>query len=342
MNENPFQNPLNPNPDVDPAEIAPSENDVFTVGGSDGINGNEQIINCDGCTININEIQTPSATMTPSATQAPTPSPSPTRNRPQRTRPWPYHGVVGDGNGRSTNWPWFMGPPPKGNTCDDPPCTPAFFRKKRSTGKNIQKYGLVELVLPFNIKLTNPVPDSCCVEETKFCGLSNSFLYQSPPPPPVLTTPNDPVGSNDPFSPINPNFFPGGPNMQNLPNAQNSFLLSNSTNSTFLNTTVLSVPTISSTSVTTPTSVPATTTTTTPKTEHENINIQGCYKKFGMASVISRLEMEVYIFIPIGLAALNHFVQIIFSICLCITPPPADQKYSNHYGRRPIKVSGIL
>ena len=192
------------------------------------------------------------------------------------------------------------------------------------------------------------MPDSCCVEETEFCGLSNSFLYQSPPMPPKPVMPNDVSSTSpvDPFSPINPNFFPSGPNFQNLPNAQNSFFQSNSSSS---NTTVLSVTpstTISSTTVSATsltanfsTSVPAT--TTTLKTEHENIHIQGCYKRFGIASVISRLEIEFYIFIPISLAALNHFLQILFSICLCITPP-ADQKYSNHYGRRPIKVSGIL
>ena len=66
MNENPFQNPLNPDLENDPVEnpVSPTENDVFTVGGSDGIDGNEQIINCEGCTININEIQTPSITIT--------------------------------------------------------------------------------------------------------------------------------------------------------------------------------------------------------------------------------------------------------------------------------------
>ena len=82
--------------------------------------GDLPAINCSSCTINLHQPPSP----TTPTTFSPTTTTLDPRNRRTGTPPWPY--------GRK-KWPWFMGPPPKNNECNDPNprnCVAARFRRE--------------------------------------------------------------------------------------------------------------------------------------------------------------------------------------------------------------------
>jgi len=131
--------------------------------------GDVPTINCSSCTINLHQ---PPAPTTP-VTYSPTTTTLDPRNRRTGTPPWPY-GTKG--------WPWFMGPPPKNNECNDPnprKCVAARFRRESKI--KLVDFQNVRLIVPDDVKFgKHPVPDSCCVDKSKYCGLQNDFWRPTP------------------------------------------------------------------------------------------------------------------------------------------------------------------
>ena len=76
-----------------------------------------------------------------------------------------------------------MGPPPKGLNCEhgDPrKCTMSRFRRQTENIKKV-KFLDFDLVIPSNVKVGDfPVPDFCCENTEKFCGMANDFDYIRP------------------------------------------------------------------------------------------------------------------------------------------------------------------
>lgn len=148
-------------------ETGTAENKVISLG--DGSDPNNPSINCSGCTININEIQ---------PTNQPQPQPTPPKptgrtttlaTRRSKTPPWPY----GD------KWPWYMGPEPANNRCEKPnprDCIASRFRRDGPLFKTAL-FQNIKLIVPSNVPTFGkyPVPDSCCVERTPYCGLKNDY-----------------------------------------------------------------------------------------------------------------------------------------------------------------------
>ena len=76
-----------------------------------------------------------------------------------------------------------MGPEPKNNRCPTGDCTAARFRREDRERKNpfkSVKFQDYKLIVPTEVIFGDfPVPDSCCVQKSRYCGLKNNFkIYQ--------------------------------------------------------------------------------------------------------------------------------------------------------------------
>ena len=269
------------------------ENDVFEQDGT--------IIQCEGCTINLGPSIAPTV-----ATQPPTPTTNnyvTKQTRPRRTRPWPYHGMVQD----EPKWPWFMGPPPEGIKCENPPCklnTNWFRRRKRRQAPppmppgmgsptvmptpkpdNLDKFGLVSFIMPPGLEFGDfPVPESCCAVESQYCGLKNDFSYNEPPVP------------------VYPNF-------------------------TNFNMTLLE-------NYTTPEVAPI-------EPIIDNIFTQGCYTKFQTAEILKSTQLDHYLLFYSVFNICLYFLFLLFTLLLYFDCSLVDQRYTRRYGQ-PVKISRTL